>query len=71
MSPINLVPLLKDYEGQWVALADDYTVVYGAGKTAQAALQHAESQGHAEYTLLYVQPFNLLYSGSTVRDDRG
>ena len=63
MKPIDLSLVVKDYEGQWVALSDDYKAVLGNGRTAKEAAENARSKGHPEYTLLYVQPFDLLYCG--------
>lgn len=63
MTPIDLSPILKDYEGQWVALSDDYKAVFGNGRTAKEAAENARAKGHLDYTLLYVQPFDLLYCG--------
>ena len=61
MAPLDLSQILKNYEGKWVALSDDNTKVYGSGKTAQEVAQEAKSQGHPEFTLLFVQPSNFLY----------
>ena len=61
MAPIDVAPILKDYQGQWVSLSEDNTEILGAGETAQAAAQDAESKGHADYTLFYVRPFDLFY----------
>ena len=63
MTPLDLSPILKDYEGRWVALSDDYKAVFGSGPTAKEAAGDARSKGHLDYTLLYVQPFDLLYCG--------
>lgn len=63
MAPLDLSPILKSYEGKWVALSDDNRTVFGAGDTAKEASQDASAKGHPEATLLYVQPSNLLYCG--------
>lgn len=63
MTPLDLSSILKDYEGRWVALSDDYKAVFGSGHTAKDAAGDARSKGHLDYTLLYVQPFDLLYCG--------
>ena len=63
MTPIDLSSILKNYEGKWVALSDDNTAVYGSGNTAKDAAEAARAKGHTDYTLLYVQPFDLLYCG--------
>ena len=63
MAPIDMSVILKDYEGKWVALSDDNKSVYGAGKSAKDAAQDAESKGHLDCTLLFVQPFDVLYCG--------
>ncbi|GEM_PF-514397 len=56
MAPIDLTLILKDYERKWVALSDDNSSVYGSGDTAKEAAEEAESKGHPEFTLLYVEP---------------
>ena len=61
MSPVDLTPTIKDFQNEWVALSEDEKTVYGAGDTAQAAIQDAESKGHEDYVLLFVRPFDLLY----------
>ena len=66
MSYIDLAPILKDYEGKWVALSEDDSTVYGAGETAKAAVNSAESRGYTDYTLLYVQPFDTHYCGLVI-----
>ncbi len=63
MAPIDLSNLLKNYEGKWVALSEDNTSVFGSGKSAKSAAQDAESKGHPDFTLLLVQPFDVLYCG--------
>ena len=63
MAPIDLSSILKTYEGKWVALSDDNRNIYGSGDTAKAAAEDSKSKGHLEYTLLFVQPFDLLYVG--------
>ena len=63
MSPVDLAPLVKDYQSKWVALSEDQTKVLGVGESAQAAAQDAESKGEPDYTLFYVRPFDLLYCG--------
>ena len=63
MSPLDLSSILKNYEGKWVALSDDHTTVYGAGDTAKSAADDAKSKGHQEFTLLFVEPSDLLYCG--------
>ena len=68
MSPVDLTPILKDYEGKWVALSSDNTTVCGVGDNAQTAVEDAESKGHKDYTLLFVRPFNFLYSGAAQPD---
>ena len=55
--------ILKDYEGKWVALSDDNGTVYGVGNTAKQAAEDAQLKGHPDFTLLFVQPFDLLYCG--------
>ena len=66
MSPVDLTPTIKDFQNKWVALSEDGKTVYGAGNTAQDAVQDAESKGHEDYVLFFVRPFDLLYSGSTL-----
>ena len=63
MAPIDLSPILKDYEGQWVALSDDHKRVLGSGDTAKGAAEDARAKAHSDFTLLFVQPFDLLYCG--------
>jgi len=63
MAPIDLTKILKDYEGKWVALSEDNKSVCGSGKSAKLASQDAESKGHSDFTLLFVQSFDLLYCG--------
>ncbi len=63
MAPIDLSSILKDYEGKWVALSDDNKVVFGSGNTAREAASEARAKGRADFTLLFVQPFDLLYCG--------
>ena len=58
MKALDLTPILNEHQGKWVALSDDSQTVYGAGDTAKAALADAQSKGHANCTLLYVQPFD-------------
>ena len=66
MAPIDLTKILKDYEGKWVALSDDSKSVYGSGKSAKLAAQDAETKGRSDFTLLFVQSFDLLYCGEAV-----
>ena len=63
MHTIDLTTLLKDHQGQWVALSEDNNAVYGAGTTAPAAVADARSKGYEDFTLLYVRPFDVLYCG--------
>lgn len=63
MSPLDLNSVVKGYEGKWVALADNYSSVYGAGNTAKAAASQAKSKGHLEFTLFFVEKPNTLYCG--------
>ena len=63
MSPIDLTPIYKQYEGKWVALSDDYKSVFASGNTAKEAADRAEADGHKDFTLLYVEPSDLLYCG--------
>ena len=63
MAPLDLTPIIKNYEGKWVALSDDYTSVYGSGDSAKVAADDARSKGHQEFTLLFVEPSNLFYCG--------
>ena len=63
MSIVDPKTTLQGYEGQWVALSDDDQTVLGAGATARAALEAARAKGHADVTLKYVQPSDLLYCG--------
>ena len=63
MSPLDLNSVVKGYEGKWVALADNYAFVYGAGNNAKAAATQAKSKGHAEFTLLFVEKADTLYCG--------
>ena len=62
MKPIDLTPVIKGFQNKWVALSEDERTVYGAGDTARAAIQDAESKGYADYVLFFVRPFNLLYA---------
>ena len=66
MAYIDLSPILKDYEGKWVALSEDNRTVYVAAATAPEVVRMAESKGYADYTLLYVTPFDTLYCGCIV-----
>ena len=63
MAPLDLSSILKNYEGKWVALSDDNTTVYGAGDSAKEAAADVSSKGHAEFTLLFVDPSDFLYCG--------
>lgn len=63
MSPIDLTAIYKQYEGKWVALGSDYKAVFGAGNTAKEAAEMAEANSHKDFTLLYVEPADLLYCG--------
>ena len=63
MAPLNLSSIYKQYEGQWVALADDNQSVYGAGRTVEEAVKQAKDSGHPEFTLLFVEPSDTLYCG--------
>ena len=63
MAPLDLSSIVKNYESKWVALSEDNATVYGSGKTAQEAAREARSKGHSEFTLLFVQPSDLLYCG--------
>lgn len=64
MTPIDLTSVYKQYQGKWVALADDNKTVWGHGNTAKEAAETAQAKGHDDYTLLYVEPTDLLYCGS-------
>ena len=66
MAPLDLSSILKGYEGKWVALSDDNRSLHGSGDTAKAAADAAKSKGHQEFTLLFVQPFDLLYCGIVI-----
>lgn len=66
MNPIDLTPIIKDYQNKWVALSDDESEVYGAGNTAKDAVRDAESKGHLDYILFFVRPFDLLYCGGEI-----
>ena len=66
MAPLDLSKILKDYEGKWVALSDDNTRVLGVGESAKEALKNAASKGTTDATLMYVQPSDLLYCGTTL-----
>lgn len=63
MVPINVTSIYKRYEGKWVALADDHKTVLGYGNTAKEAAETALASGHKDYTLLYLEPIDLLYCG--------
>jgi len=63
MAPIDLTSIYKQYEGKWVALADDHKTVFGYGNTAKEAAETAQASGQKDYTLLYVEPTDLLYCG--------
>jgi len=63
MSPLDLSPVLKDYEGKWIALSEDNKAVYGSGDTAKEAVDKAKKSGHLDYYIFYVRPFNILFSG--------
>ena len=63
MAPIDLSNILKGYEGKWVALSDDNQGVFGSGNTAKDAANEAKTKGRTDFTLLFVQPFDLLYCG--------
>lgn len=58
---IDLSKLLKNYEGKWVILSQDNKSVYGSGKSAKLAAEDAALKGYPDFTLLFVQPFGLLY----------
>ena len=62
MRPIDLTPTIRNFQNKWVALSEDEMTVYGAGDTAQAAIQAAESKGYEDYVLLFVRPLDLLYA---------
>lgn len=63
MAPLDLSSILKGYEGKWVALSDDNTTVYGSGTSAKEAADDANSKGRPDFTLLFVDPSDLLYCG--------
>ena len=63
MAPIDLNPIFKQHLGKWVALSDDQKSVYASGDTAKVAADDAISTGHSDFTLLFVEPSNLLYCG--------
>ena len=63
MTAIDLSSLLKDYESKWVALSDDHKSVFASADSAKEAADLAKKQGHPDFTLLFVQPFDLLYCG--------
>lgn len=63
MVPLDLSSILKDYESKWVALSEDNTTVYGSGVSAKEAADDANSKGYPEFTLLFVDPSDLLYCG--------
>jgi hypothetical protein len=62
MRPIELIPTIRGFQNKWVALSEDEKTVCGAGDTAQAAIQDAESRGYADYVLFFVRPFDVLYA---------
>jgi len=63
MAPLDLTPIIKQYVGKWVALSDDYKAVYASADTANMAADNANQKGYSEFTLLFVEPSNLLYCG--------
>ena len=66
MAPVDLSSILKNYEGKWVALSDDNRSVFGSGNTAKDAANEAKTKGRTDFTLLFVQPFDLLYCGQLI-----
>ena len=54
--PINLVKLLKPYQGEWVALSQDEKQVLGHGKTIDEALAKARDASAHEPPLLIKVP---------------
>ena len=63
MTPIDLTPIYKQYQGKWVALSDDYKSVFGSGNTAKEAAEESQANGHQDYILHYVEPTDVLYCG--------
>ena len=63
MSPIDLSPVLKNYEGKWVALSNDNKTIFGSGNSPKVAADQAKSNGNEEYTILFVESSDLLYCG--------
>ena len=66
MKPIDLSHILEKFQGKWVALSEDNRnpEVFGSGTSAKEAIREAESKGNMDYSLMYVRPFDLLFSGS-------
>ena len=63
MNPLDLSTILKGLQGKWVALSDDVKKIYGSGDSAKSAADDAKSKGYKEFTLLFVDPSDLLYCG--------
>ena len=63
MKPLDLTKVLKGYEDKWVALSSDNTRVFGVGNTALEASNDAQRNSNEEFTLLYVEPSDILYCG--------
>ena len=65
MRPLDLSNVLEDFEGKWVALSTDERdpKVFGSGETAKEAIRDAVKKGNNNYCLMYVRPFDLLFSG--------
>lgn len=68
MKPIDLSKILSDFQGKWVALSNDESspAVFGSSVTAKDAVKDAESNGSTDFYLLYVRPFDLLFSGASL-----
>jgi hypothetical protein len=60
----NILPDLRQYENQWVALAEPNNRVVGSGADAVEASKAAEASGYKDYTLFKVFPFGKFYIGS-------
>lgn len=54
MKPINLCPLIKDLNGEWVAFDDGYTKVIAHDKELEKVVEEAKEKGFEKPILLRV-----------------
>lgn len=61
MKAIDMTPIIKKYQGYFVALSYDRKKVFGKGHTAEEALQEAAKQGIKDPILTKIPEENRSY----------